>query len=1096
MQTSTALLFDHAARFEIGNSLGSSVFVEAGAGSGKTHEMVARICAMVDGGVELRTLVAITFTEKAAGELRERIRKNLAADGDPALRGRALDQLDTAPIGTIHSFALRLISGNPIAAGVPPLVTVVDEMRSQIAFNQRWDAIVKRLFHNAELDKALQVLLGVGVSLDNMKGVARGLDANWDRLSNHQPASIHVPGLDAGPIIRQTQNLLALGVHCTNPASPLLAKGLAGVQAWLPTLVAAKDSGDLGLVLKALRNVHKTYLTGGAVGHWKIPVQDVRDAAAALLESIDEAVGALMVPAMNAVVAEMCASLHAEAKLRQQGGELEYHDLLILARDLLVGEDRHEVHAELRSRYRHVMLDEFQDTDPIQAEIAVRLASPEMCGVDGWEQLPIPAGRLFTVGDPKQSIYRFRRADISTYLQAKQRSAADPASQVVELVTNFRSTPAVLDWVNSAFSRLIQEKEGAQSSYTPLRPNPKRPELVDAGPAVSVLGRAGAEPGPNGKVTAAGIREQEAADVARTIHAALGNHGQPAWLKQAGEHQGFAESPLELRDICILLPTRTALPALEDALDAAGIEFRAEASSMVYATPEVHDLLLILRAAANHVDQAALVFALRSPWLGCGDDDLLTWKQAGGSWHVFSKAPEEQKYSPVGLAMAYLQKLSTGLAYRTPSETMEHILADRQMLEGATDSPRYRDVWRRLRFVVDQARAWSEATHGSVRDYLVWAAAQQEENAKVKEAVVPETDTQAVRIMTIHASKGLEFPMVVFAGGGSRPMGFTDSVVWDQDNAMQISFSKGIESPGYGDAKTAEVDVLAEERLRLLYVACTRAESHLVVSLYNNVSSSLSGILQSIDDADATPELVFAEEDSPSGVRAAEAGAEPVPTLAEWLVAREAWSAASQSASAVSVTELSKGGDSNGGQSSTQALGYDGTDDVEHPAYAGVLAEHGANLGTAFHKLLELSGLQTGDDLAALSVGVAATFGLSNALALESMARSALASEPLQRAAAREHWQELKIAVPHKDQVLEGIVDLLFRDDDGTLTIVDFKTDVSVTTERLESYWKQLRLYAEAVNLATGNRVREANLLFCRPESSQVLCRTLSQLGK
>lgn len=1095
MENNTALLVDHAARFEIGNSLGSSVFVEAGAGSGKTHEMVARICALVDSGVELRTLVAITFTEKAAGELRERIRKNLAADGDPELRGRALDQLETAPIGTIHSFALRLISGNPVAAGVPPLVTVVDEMRSQIAFNQRWDAIVKRLFHNAELNKALQVLLGVGVSLDNMKGVARGLDASWDRLSNHQPATVYVPGLDAGPIVRQTHDLLALGVHCTNPASPLLAKGLAGVEKWLPTLVAAKDSGDLGLVLKALGARPDKNLKQGAAGHWKIPVQDVRDAAAALLESIDEAVGALMAPAMNAVVSEMCASLQAEAKLRQQRGELEYHDLLILARDLLVGEDRREVHAELHSRYRYIMLDEFQDTDPIQAEIAVRLASPEMCGVGGWEQLPIPAGRLFTVGDPKQSIYRFRRADISTYLQAKQRSAADPAAQVVELVTNFRSTPAVLRWVNNTFSQLIQEKEGAQSSYTPLRPNPKRPELADSGPAVGVLGRAGAEPGPNGKVTAAGIREQEAVDVARAIHAALGNHGQPAWLKQAGEHQGFAETPMELRDICILLPTRTSLPALEDALDAAGIEFRAEASSMVYATPEVHDLLLILRAAANHVDQAALVFALRTPWLGCGDDDLLTWKQAGGSWHVFAKAPEEQKYSPVGLAMAYLQKLSNGLAYRTPSETMEHILADRQVLQGATDSPRYRDVWRRLRFVVDQARAWSEATHGSVRDYLVWAAAQQEENAKVKEAVVPETDTQAVRIMTIHASKGLEFPMVVFAGGGSRPMPFTNSVVWDQDNTMQISFSKGIESPGYGDAKTAEVDVLAEERLRLLYVACTRAESHLVVSLYNNGPSSLSGILQSIDDADATPELVFAEETPQTGTRAAIAGAEPVPPLPVWRAAQEAWSAASQFSSAVSVTELAKGGGSGGGQPRPATLGYDGADNAELPAFAGGLAEHGTHWGTAFHKLLELSGLHTDADLPALSVGVAASFGLSNAAALETMARSALASEPLQRAANREHWQELAVAIPFNGQVLEGIVDLLFREDDGTLTIVDFKTDISVTAARLESYWKQLRLYADAVEQATGEQVRTAKLLFCRPEATQELTRDLIKLS-
>lgn len=1091
METKDVSLTDKDARFEIGNALDKSVFVEAGAGSGKTHEMVARICAMADSGVELRTLVAITFTEKAAGELRERIRKNLAEGDHNELRARALGQLDTAPIGTIHSFALRLISSNPIAAGVPPLVTVVDEMRSQIAFSQRWSAIVDRLFHTPALDKALQVLLGVGVSLENMKSVARGLDSNWDRLSNHQPASVHVPSLDAGPIIRATQELLSLGVHCTKPSSPLLAKGLAGLEQWLPKLVSAKDSGDLGLELDALRSVPQTNLKGGAKGDWNIPVTDVREAAAALLESIDEAVAGLIVPAINAVVAEMCTALAAEAKLRQQRGELEYHDLLILARNLLVGEEQSEVHTELRTRYQFIMLDEFQDTDPIQAEIAVRLASPDMCGVDGWENLPIPAGRLFTVGDPKQSIYRFRRADISTYLQAKQRSIQDDDSRVVELVTNFRSTAPVLQWVNDTFKQLIEGKDGIQSSYTALHPNPERPDYSERGPAVCVLGRGGAEEGPNGKVTAAGVRAQEAADVARSIHLALGHLGQPTWLKQAGKPEKFALTPVELKDICILLPTRTSLPALEDALDDAGIEYRAEASSMVYSTPEVHELLLILRAVANHIDEASLVFALRSPWLGCGDDDLLKWKKAGGSWRVFAPAPEGEKYSPVGLAMAYLKKLSNGLAYRTPSETLEHILADRQMLQGVTDSPRYRDVWRRLRFVVDQARAWSEATHGSVRDYLVWAAAQQEDNAKVKEAVVPETDIQAVRIMTIHASKGLEFPVVIFAGGGSSPMGFSERVVWDQNGSMQISFANGIETPGYSDAKTNEVAVLAEERLRLLYVACTRAESHLVVSLYNNASKSLAGILQSVDDPDKTPELTVPGEPAHAARRTPAAFVEPVQPLSDWHKVREGWEKTSKFVSAVSVTELAKG--SNSGQLGTQSLGYNDADDVGLPTYAGGLAEHGTNLGTAFHKMLELSKLHLDADLAALSVGVAATFGILAAPALETMVRSALASEPLQRAATREHWQELNVAVPCGEKVLEGIIDLLFREDDGSLTIVDFKTDVSVTQARLDSYWDQLRLYAEAVELATGNQVTEAKLLFCRPDSTQVLSRSLTK---
>ncbi|MDQ6754334.1 MAG: UvrD-helicase domain-containing protein [Actinomycetota bacterium] len=1107
MTIETRTLLDEPARVRVRTELETSIFVEAGAGSGKTREMVERICTMVDAGVELRSIVAITFTDKAAGELRERVRRELShepdeAEKDAQLRAIALNQLDGAPIGTIHAFAARLISEHPIEAGVPPLIEVVDELRSQIAFNARWDQVVSALFRDASADRALRVLLALNTTLDNLKEVGRGLDANWDRLSSHQPDARHVPDLDPSPLIRQCLDLIAMGEHCTNPESQLLAKGLRNLRLWLPNLESAKASGDLGLVLAALRSVPRTFLKGGAKGHWLVPVQRVRDAAQDLLDAVDASVAALVQPSIQSVTAIMCRIFRSEATLRQRRGKLEYHDLLIVARDLLVGEDRSELQAALHLRYQCIMLDEFQDTDPIQAEIALRLASDVVCGADGWESLPIPAGRLFTVGDPKQSIYRFRRADIATYLQAKERALTGRGSSVAELSTNFRSTPAVLRWINATFAELIKENGHIQPAYTPLAPNPSRPELTgDGGPAVSVVGRAGAVPSNGERATAAERNEQEAADVAQAIRLALGHFGSP-WQKQYGESAAFWVSPVELRDICILLPTRTALPYIEDALDAAGIEFRAEASSLVYATQEVHDVLLILRALANTVDEAALALSLRTPWLACGDDDLLRWKQAGGSWHLHAPAPDSMDDSPVGLALGYLRQLSRGLAYRSPAETMDRIISDRRILEAATDSPRYRDVWRRLRFVVDQARAWSEATHGSLRDYLLWAETQQEEGAKVKEAVVPETDSQAVRIMTIHASKGLEFPMVVLAGAGAAPRGSSDRVLWDGDGQLQVQFLKGIETAGFAEAKGAEAELLEAETRRLLYVACTRAESHLVVSLYNGSARSLGGLLQSVDDPELVPELEFPDEPAPANTRAAELEVSPVPPLKEWRALRHGWERLSAFVSATSVTsEAKSGGPSHasphgpaGQITFASSTGTGGAASVEGilPAYSGLTGEHGANFGTAFHRLMELSQLQSDSDFDALAATVAGQFGLSDPASLESLARSALASEPIQRAAARERWHELPVAALRGYVVLEGIIDLLYREDDGSLVVVDFKTDIGVSGQTLAGYWNQLAAYAELVYQITGQTVSELVLIFCRPGTAEVRRQSLA----
>ena len=429
---------------------------------------------------------------------------------------------------------------------------------------------------------------------------------------------------------------------------------------------------------------------------------------------------------------------------------------------------------------------------------------------------------------------------------------------------------------------------------------------------------------------------------------------------------------------------------------------------------------------------------------------------------------------------------------------MERILADRRVLESATDSPRYRDVWRRLRFVVDQARAWSEATHGSLRDYLLWAAVQQEENAKVKEAVVPETDAQAVRIMTIHASKGLEFPMVVLAGAGSTRGGSSDKALWDEFGQLQVHISGNIESAGYPEAKEAEAELLAAEKRRLLYVACTRATSHLVVSLYSGGPSSLSGMLGSVDDPETVQELEFPEA-FPARVKS-QHGVSPVPAFDEWQDMRARWVAQSAIPASTSVTALTKGGSvpaveaAGARDEPLQELSFADDAVAGSPFSSGAVGMHGADFGTALHRLMEVSGLHADDGFGGLARTVALQFGLESAADLEACARSAMSAVPVRRAAERRHWNELPVAVERDGVVIEGIIDLLYREDDGSLVIIDFKTDVQMSEATQSAYWQQLSLYAELLAETTGERVSELVLVLCRPSFADVRRQKLENL--
>ncbi|MGI8699863.1 MAG: UvrD-helicase domain-containing protein [Nocardioidaceae bacterium] len=1076
----TGPLSDQGARDRIRDDTDSTLFVDAGAGSGKTKSLIDRVTtlALVD-EISLRNIAAVTFTEKAGVELRDRLRAEFesgyrtANSLRRALAAAALDDLDGAAIGTLHSFAQRILTMHPIEAGLPPLIEVLDEVGSSVAFDNRWAVLQRELLDDEALAPAVRLALAAGVKLEHVRSLTRAFQSDWDliesRVLHEDPAEITLPDLAA--LVAEALALAARADECSKDDDKFLPR-LAAVAAWASDHCAASDPETVIHALSAAGAL--SFPRHGLAKSWRTTdgvasLDGLRNSCRAWQDKAKAVFGELVNASLRPLARWVAERVRRAARERTAEGRLEFHDLLVVARDLL--RENATVRAALQERYPRLLLDEFQDTDPIQIEIAVRIAGAAAADAPSWEDVEVPPGSLFVVGDPKQSIYRFRRADIAMFLRAQE-----CIGTTLTLDANFRTEEPVLRWVNDVFGSVITPAEKAQPSYVALTPT--RGDGAD-GPPVVVLGAAGHDDDP----TAAEMREREAADVAAVVRRALDEQ----WTTY-DEHDR-AWRTLRLGDIAILVPARTSLPFLEDALDEARIPYRAESSSLVYQAGEVRDLLAAARTVADPSDLLSCVTALRSPLFGCGDDDLWTWKRDRGSFSILAPVPDEKADHPVGRALRYLGRVHRESRWMAPSEVLGAVIADRRMLEVAADGLRARDHWRRLRFVVDQARAWSETEHGGLRAYLAWAARQGEEIARVAEAVLPETDVDAVRVMTVHAAKGLEFPMVVLSGMSSAPRRQGGVRVLWTATGYEVKFTKTVQTNDFDVVAPLDEQMDAYERRRLLYVAATRARDHLVVSLHRKGSGSTNAeILADAGGATATGATVFDPDFQP--VRSlATPSASPAELMAwdEWRAAIERIRESTRRVSAISASGLE-------GTEPAVVLGPDdtvpagrdkGARDVELPPWSK--GRYGSAIGRAVHGVLQSVDLATGAGLDAAVTAQSIAEGVSEHTdVVRDLVRSALDSDVVQRAAGREHWRESYTGMVDDDGILvEGFIDLMYREDDGTLMVVDYKTDAipaAALAARTEYYAPQVEAYERATSAATGAPVR-TTLLFLHPEA-------------
>jgi ATP-dependent helicase/nuclease subunit A len=1140
---------DQAERDRITSRLTETVFVEAGAGSGKTRALVDRIVRLIaTGTAKLSETAAITFTEKAAAELRDRIRRRLDDELDAALSRAddttaghcrtALGELDGAAIGTLHSFARRLLTEHPIEAGLPPRVEVLDEVASAVAFDDRWSIFLDQLLADTSVERELLLATSAGVKVAHLRLIALAFNDSWDLAEAFAPST---PG-EIAPWEGELEAVLVdidaayeQRHHCCDDDDRLLPH-LEALAGWARRV---REAGDEFSRLALLGRSGRP--KGGAHGrksNW--PGFDL-DGLKSRVREFDARISEVQQKVATQAVRRLAVDLRrftlAEAERRRDAGQLEFHDLLVLARKMLHDPDHGAtVRADLHRRYRHLLIDEFQDTDPIQVDMAVRIAAVGPLADDAeWHDVDTRDGHLFFVGDPKQSIYRFRRADISLFLQAADRFGAGARS--VSLTTNFRTGPAVIELVNALFGALITEQvtdgRPSQPAYTPLaavRADPPH------GPPVAVLG-----PDPHEDVPKADeVRRREAADVAAAITRIVAE----GWLVDRDPHGAAPDwQPAHAGDITILLPTRMSLPALEDALDKAGIGYRAESASLVYASRLVRDLLLTVRAIDDPTDELVVVSALRSPLFGCGDDDLFRFRRdhPGASFDHSRPLPDSVADSdPVASGLTYLATMHTMRRWRAPSELVDQVVRDRRLLELGEAEGRARDLWRRVRFVVDQARAWTDATNGTLRQYLAWIRQQTAEGSRVSEAVLPETDDDAVRIMTVHASKGLEFPIAIVSGLSTRPMTSRAGaeVVWQPGQECMLRVLQSVKSDAYDAWKPIDEQMSHDERVRLLYVACTRAQDHLVLSLHRTSRTvteahkmtgaellcgamgdrlaelpviaaadvavieraKAEGIAGAVGVAGADAALGDAPAEAARG-RVARSGAvtpaEPLVPFGEWRRERDRALAASQRPRTVAATSLTEDG-------RPDALADPGLHkrprDLDLPPWQK--GRYGSAIGRAVHAVLQTIDLRAAGPDAALDDAVDGAVGdaVDAAVAAQAAAEgvvgqerhlralvdAALASPTVREAAGSAFWREVYVGVPlGGGRTLEGYVDLLYRRPGG-LVVVDYKTGPAGLDTDLDPlvdrYRAQGASYALAIGDATGEPVLDMVFVFLTPE--------------
>ncbi len=1099
---------DAKERAVIEEELDKTLFVEASAGTGKTTSLVKRVVNLVARDkTTLDRIAAITFTEAAASELRDRVREGLEVAAADASRGederarctRGITDLDQASIQTLHSFAATLLRDRPLEAGLPPGFETTDEIAAGIRFNEAWeDWIDRALEEDSLLAPHLALALPLGMTLAHLKNTAREFHGNYADLSGETfDSSPRTEGKAVDTLLKTWPELERLSQYSKLGDDDALYTHVQSRTGAARRLAVAEPGSPIAFRL--LCQMLPLKCSKGSQKNWDIDPETGFNACKALkgrLNELQNATEEELDLVRRAVLKPILAGLRQfaldYADQRRREGRAEFHDLLVWARDLL--RDNLPVRDHFRGRFTYVLIDEVQDTDPIQAEIAMFLCEHVPHGrTDGarpesWDQVVPERGRIFVVGDPKQSIYRFRRADVVQMERVRERME-HAGGRTVSLSQNFRSHQRLVAWVNYLFQHWMgqdQEQAGIegyyQARYEGMSPRWAGEPSSGCAPRVWAL----SDKAVDADIDA--IRKKEAGEITRLLRRMVDEK----WQKLDGDATRASGrdtySPVTYSDVCILMPGRTGVSILERGLEDGKIPYRLESASLIFETQEIRDLLNCLRAIDDPGDQVAVVAALRSPAFGCSDVDLLRHHEAGGGFDYLQPRAGRGTV-PVSDALDSLRCDHGARLRESPGGFIDRFVRDRGLMEAASGHPRMREQWRRYRFMVERARQFAGAGGTSLRAFLVWVEDQMNERARVTETPVPESDEDAVRVMTVHAAKGLEFPVVILTGINSERKSLTNAVLFDRDTgAVEVRLGptqNRFDTDGYGKLAERERNMSDAEHIRLMYVAATRARDHLVLSLRRRAKGGPKSPAGAISrHLENEPDLwepivldVPGETPAPDEARddRRRPDAEPVHTVKArevWLNKRKELIEELGRPASVAATSLGSGLREEKGESESP-----------EPWRRG---RAGTSVGRAVHAVLQSIDLVTGADIDERAGAQAAAEGIPGRKdEIARLSGVAMDSAIVKRAVASgRYWREVPVAVAIGDGSLHGFIDLLFEEH-GDLVVIDFKTDsvsaAEVAGPLKDDYRLQGGAYAHAIRQVTGKVVREVVFVYLQP---------------
>ena len=658
-------------------------------------------------------------------------------------------EVDGSVIGTLHGFAQRILACYPFEAGLPPRFEVRDEAQSAVAFDVRWFDFVDRPARRARARGRADPRAWCAASRWlTCREIAVEFNRNWDLVADHVLLAPDAAPVEVAPLVAILAEAAARTSWCLSPEDKL-ARHIEGLGDYLARL---RSAGPELEVLQLLADAPPLSAPNrGQKGNWGGHVDEMRELLALAQSTRDEIFERAATDALRHLLGGASAMSRSRGARTGAGpASLEFHDLLVLARN--PAREHPEVASQLGRTYRYLLIDEFQDTDPIQIELAVRLATDDPdAGVEGVDRALVRA---------RPSVL-CRGSQAGHLPLPSRRHSPVPAGprhirgEPLRLTRNRRSVPGVIAWVNAMFDRLMGDGvPGAQASHDPLLEH--RPEANGSLPAVPPVVVLGSGSPTGGNIDH--IRAVESAEIAAAL----------ALIRDEGWPVGDDARPARLADMAVLIPNAHSI-----ARPATGPRHRQAPVPRGVELPCLRDL----RGAGPRQHPASDRRPRRTRfqwWLHfvhrCSAAAMTTWlvfHSHAGSWDYRDPPPATlAPEHPVVTAMAALTTLHRDRWWYDVSGLIERVLAERRMLELGLDERRPREVWRRLRFVVDHARLFTDTdTYSSdLRSYLAWVELQSAEDARVVEAILPETDDDAVRIMTVHASKGLEFPVVVLAG--------------------------------------------------------------------------------------------------------------------------------------------------------------------------------------------------------------------------------------------------------------------------------------------------------------------------------------------